>query len=113
VIAPSAARWWLVTEDNASTGHTIEVYVNGALAHTVMSGGGQQILDLSDHLRPGANAVRMQSNSVSATGGAFYVYVGRGSNDSGTVVLEKPEIQYGLGASRKGPYSRDYQLVVP
>ena len=42
-VAPStsgvaAARWWMVTEDNGSTGHQVEVWVNGQLAQTVVSG---------------------------------------------------------------------------
>lgn len=107
-VAPS--RWWLVTEDNGSKGHTVQVYVNDALVQTVKSGDAQTIVDLSKYTVPGQNKIRIMSDSANAAGGALYVYIGKGSNESGTVVLEKPDIQYGLGASRSGPYSRDYVL---
>jgi hypothetical protein len=101
-----------VTEDQQSSGHSIEIYVNNQLVHTLHSGEGQQILDLASWLKPGSNTVRINSNSVSASGGTLYVYIGSGSNQSGTVVLDRPEIQYGLGASRQGPYGHDYTLTV-
>jgi hypothetical protein len=109
-VAVAPPHWWLVTEDNGSKGHTVQVYLNDALVQTVKSGDAQTIADLSKYMLPGQNRVRIMSDSVSAAGGALYVYVGKGSNESGTVVLEKPEIQYGLGATRSGPYTREYTL---
>ncbi|MDO9280422.1 MAG: hypothetical protein Q7U06_00835, partial [Pseudomonadota bacterium] len=38
--------WWLVTEDNASSGHTLEVVVNGTLVRRIASGEPQLILDI-------------------------------------------------------------------
>lgn len=112
-VGVGSGRWWLVTEDNASSGHSIEVWVNGQLVQTVRSGDGQLIIDIGAWLKSGANTVTMKSSSVSPGGGTFYAYVGSGNNDSGTVVLDKPQIQYGLGSSRTGPYSRDYTLTIP
>lgn len=107
-----AGRFWLVTEDNASAGHSVEVTVNGIVVRTVRSGEPQLILDLGPWLRAGTNTVRMSSNSVNSAGGSLYVYVGSGNNTSGTVVLDRPQIQYGLGSSRMGSYSRDYTFDV-
>lgn len=108
-----AGRWWLVTEDNGSRGHLINVYVNDNLVQTVRSGEGQMIVDVGAWMAPGQNRVRIESTSSGASGGTLYVYIGSGNNDSGTVVLDKPEIQYGLGASRQGPYARDYTIELP
>lgn len=111
--AVPAATWWMVTEDNGSFGHAIEVYVNDALVHRIESGEPQKILDIAPQLRRGANKVIVTSNSVRAGGGSFYVYLGHGSDQSGTVVMDKPEVQYGVGPTRDGPFSREYTLNVP
>lgn len=113
-VAPTgrAGKWWLVTEDNGSKGHLINVYVNNNLVQTVRSGDGQMIVDVGSWMMPGSNQVRIESTSSGASGGTLYVYIGSGNNDSGTVVLDKPEIQYGLGASRQGPYARDYTIEI-
>lgn len=104
--------WWLATEDNASRGHEVRVYINGTLVRTVRSGQAQVIDDVSRHLRTGPNQVMVMSRSLSPGGGGFYVYVGRGSNQDGSVTLEQPDIQFGLSASRKGDQVREYTLVV-
>ena len=49
--------WWLVTEDNKSSGHEIDVYIDGTKIKTIKSGGAQVILDLGPHLRRGLNEV--------------------------------------------------------
>lgn len=108
----ASGRWWLVTEDNGSQGHAVDVVVNGTSVKTIRSGDAQVILDIGPFLKVGANQVRVTSNSVGAAGGTMYVYMGVGSNQSGTVNLDRPPIQYGLGASRTGEYSRDYVLDV-
>lgn len=110
--AVAPARWWLVTEDNGSSGHTIEVWVNGQLAQTVRSGEPQKIVDIGRWLRIGPNQVTVKSSSVSPTGGSFYVYLGTGSDQSGTVVMDNPSVQFGAGASRSGPFQREYTLNV-
>ena len=106
-------QWWLVSDDSGSQGHTVDVFVNGALARTVTSGQAQVILDLGPFLAPGANRVHLQAQSTAPAGGPLYVYLGRGSNASGTVMMDSPDIQFGLGPSRNGETSRDYTLEVP
>ncbi len=105
-------RWWLVTEDNDSLGHVVEVFLNGRLARRIPSGEEQMIIDVGEFLLMGDNAVKIVSNSTSASGGTFYVYLGGGSNDAGTIMLEQPDVQFGLGASRSGEYVREYTLKV-
>ncbi|MFT6374186.1 MAG: hypothetical protein ACJATT_000247 [Myxococcota bacterium] len=106
-------QWWLVSDDSGSQGHTVDVFVNGALARTVASGQPQVILDLGPFLVYGANRVHLQAQSSAPSGGPLYVYLGRGSNASGTVMMDSPDIQFGLGPSRNGETSRDYTLEVP
>jgi len=106
------ARWWLVTEDNNSVGHTIEVVINGQVVKTVGSGMPQAILDVGRWLRPGPNQIEVRSTSVNASGGTYYVYIGTGSDQTGTVVMERPQVQFGVGRTRQGPYSRTYTLNV-
>lgn len=105
--------WWLATEDNASRGHEARVYVNGTLVRTVQSGQEQVIADISRHLTRGDNRVMIMTRSLNPGGGGFYVYIGEGSNASGTVTLAQPEIQHGLGASRKGDDVREYTITIP
>lgn len=108
----AAGRWWLVTEDNASSGHSVDVYVNGALVRHVVSGESQVIEDISAWLRPGDNEVKIRSISPgTGEGGTLYVYLGTGSNDSGTVVMDPPQVQYGVGASKSGTYERQYTIT--
>jgi len=106
------ARWWMVTEDNGSVGHTIDVLINGQVVRTVGSGMAQQILDVGKWLRPGTNDVKVRANSVNAAGGTFYVYIGTGSDQSGTVVMENPMVQFGVSNTRQGQYDRAFTLNV-
>jgi len=110
--AVSPGSWWLATEDNASRGHEARVYINGTLVRTLQSGQGQVIADVSQHLVRGANKGMTTTRSFNPSGGGFYVYLGQGSNANGTVTLAQPEIQHGLGASRKGDDVREYSLTV-
>ncbi len=106
------ARWWMVTEDNGSVGHTIDIFINGQLVRTVGSGRPQQILDVGKWLRLGSNDVKIRSNSVNASGGTYYVYIGTGSDQSGTVVMENPMVQFGVASTREGSYDRTFTLDV-
>jgi len=106
------ASWWMVTEDNASGGHSIQVLINEKLAYSLQSGQPQQIVDISAFLRKGANTVLVKSSSSGASGGTLYVFIGPGSDQSGTVVMDKPEGQFGVGSSRTGAYEREYAVQV-
>lgn len=106
--AVPAATWWLVSEDNGTTGHVVEVLINGRLAETIKSGEPQRILDVGQHMKTGSNTVTLKSVSTAPTGGSLYVYAGTGNDRSGTVVLDEPTVQYGLGTSRTGPHEKTY-----
>ncbi len=108
-----AGRWWLVTEDDGSRGHSVEVSINGTPALTVRSGEEQRIEDLGPWLKPGTNRITMRSMSAAAGGGPLYLYIGGGTNESGTLVMETPTVQFGLGPTRDGPFEREYTLAVP
>lgn len=93
-------RYWLVTEDQGSSGHVVDVVINGTLVRKIRSGEEQLILDLAPHLRPGANAVLLNAMPSSAGGGGpLGVYIGTGANVQGTVRLDRPEISLTRTAS--------------
>lgn len=111
--AVTSGVWWLVTEDNASAGQALDVLVNGALVRRISSGEPQLILDLAPWLKPGANAVVVSPvGASSASGGALNVYVGRGSNLSGTVHLNNPDVVY-TRRPADAAGARQYTVTVP
>ncbi len=116
--APAAPRvplgtWWLVTEDNGSTSQVLEILVNGSLVRRVTSGDPQIILDLAPWLKPGANTIVVSPvPSGVPGGGALNVYMGRGTNLSGTIHLDNPDVVYTRRASDSGG-ARQFELTVP
>jgi hypothetical protein len=105
-------QWWLYVDDGGSTGHTVDVTINGTLVTTVRSGGDPLILDVGKWLRPGTNTVRCEAMSAAPTGGPLYVFLGSGSDNNGTVEMGTPDIQFGVGRSRSGETSRTFTLEV-
>jgi hypothetical protein len=107
--------WWMVTEDNDSQGHVVEVAINGVVVRTVRSGEGQVVLDLSPFLRMGSNAVVITAQPGNQPGGGlFTIYVGRGDNRSGTVRLDAPSVRYqrrALDSPNGG--TKQYTISVP
>ena len=98
--AISAGRYWLVTEDNRSSGHTIEVFVNGDLVRRVRSGEPQLILDLAPWLTPGSNNVTFSTlPGPQPGGGVLHVYMGTGHNDAGVIRMHDPQIDYARRSS--------------
>lgn len=110
--APPPGSYWLATEDNGTTGHTIDVRINGTIVRTVRSGEPQVIADISRYLRHGTNFVSLEMHSEQPTGRTLFVYLGEGSNEGGTVSLGEPEIQQGLGSNRQGRLMREFELIV-
>ncbi len=110
----AAGSWWLVTEDNDSVGHDVDVVVNGVSVRHVRSGETQLILDLGAWLKPGNNTITLNAAPGSYAGGAFMVYMGKGRADEGTVRLEAPDIRYSRRAvDLAAGASRAYTLVIP
>lgn len=87
-------RWWLFSEDNDTTGHVVDVSINGTVIKTFRSGGKQIIFDIGPYLNSGSNQVNFSSRSSKLDGGAMFLYVGTGSIDGGRVSMNKPEIEY-------------------
>lgn len=93
-------KYWLVVQDDNSAGHNIDVVVNERIARTVTSGMGPVIVDLAQYLQHGDNSVRINAQPGAVpSGGDLTIYIGQGSNDSGTVVMRRPDIAYSRGAS--------------
>jgi hypothetical protein len=91
----SSGRYWMVTEDHRSSGHTVEVLINGKLVRRVRSTEPQLILDLGPWLVPGNNIVSFSAlPGPQPSGGALHVYMGAGYNDAGVIRLNDPQIDY-------------------
>ncbi len=98
--AVSAGYYWLVTEDNRSSGHTVEVFINGNLVRSVRSGEPQIILDLSPWLTPGINNVTFSAlPGPQPAGGVLHLYMGTGYNDAGVIRMHAPQIDYARRSS--------------
>lgn len=113
--APGAiaqGRWWIVTEDKGSVGHTVEVWVNGQLAQTCRSGEGDRVFDIGSRLRAGANQVLVKSVSSNPSGGTLTVFLGSGGSEKGYFDMPAPQVEFGLGSTRVGATQREYTLTV-
>jgi hypothetical protein len=106
------ARWWLVTEDKISIGHSIEVSVNGQVVQTIKSGEAQRIIDIGLFLRPGPNQVECKAFSAQGNNGMMYVYLGSGQEQQGTVKMDPPQVQFGVGTNTTYMSTRSYTLNV-
>ena len=111
----AAGTWWLVTEDNQSVGHTVDVYISGVLVKTIKSGDEAVLMDISRYVRRGQNEVLISARAgASLGGGLLKVYLGQGSNDAGTLNLASPQITFTRRSSDSlDGASRQYTLIVP
>lgn len=111
----AAGTWWLVTEDNQSVGHTVDVYISGVLVKTIKSGDEPVLMDISRYVRRGNNEVLISARAgASLGGGLLKVYLGQGSNDAGTLNLASPQITFTRRSSDSlDGASRQYTLIVP
>ena len=111
----AAGTWWLVTEDNQSVGHTVDVYISGVLVKTIKSGDEAVLMDISRYVRRGNNEVLISARAgASLGGGLLKVYLGQGSNDAGTLNLASPQITFTRRSSDSlDGASRQYTLIVP
>ena len=88
-------KYWLVTQDNQSQNHEIEVLVNGVAVQHYKSGDPQVILDLQPHLLRGINTVSFIAlPTAQPDGGILLFYIGTGGQDGGQVNLDNPQITY-------------------
>ena len=110
-----AGKWWLVTQDNNSGEHSLQILVNGELVKDVKSGDPQVILDLAPYLKQGDNTILINAlPSSTPTGGDLMIYVGSGSNTSGTVSMSRPDVVYARRSSDStSGGSKSYTLTIP
>jgi hypothetical protein len=110
----AASSWWLVSEDNGSSGQATDVEINGLTVRTIRSGGKQVIFDISPYMKTGANEVVFRSHSDAAPGGgAFLLYIGTGSVDAGRVSLDRPKLTFKKNsASPAGASSERHVLTI-
>lgn len=108
-------KWWLVSQDNNSGEHSLQILVNGELAKEIRSGDPQVILDLAPFLKKGENTILINAlPSSTPTGGDLMIYVGAGSNNSGTVSMSRPDVVYARRSSDSpSGGSRSYTLTIP
>jgi len=105
-----AGHHWLVTQDAASTGQDIEVLINGTSVREIRSGQAQLILDIGEFLKTGSNVVTFRPLGTEApSGGALKIHLGEGSNDSGTLKMQNPQLTYSrTGTEPAGEKSVEY-----
>lgn len=112
--APAAAiaqgAHWLVTQDQGSTGQIIEVLVNGTSVREIRSGQAQLILDVGPFLKAGSNVITFRpTDTGTPAGAAIVIHLGEGSNESGTLKLQNPQISYSrTGTEPAGERSVEY-----
>ncbi len=116
VTTPAVApgTWWVVTEDNDSSGHDVALLINGAVVRQIRSGEGQVILDVGAWLRRGQNTVELRDAGTRYGGGVLVVYVGRGSDSGGTVRMDAPDVRYTRRATDlQSTGTKQFSLNVP
>jgi hypothetical protein len=107
-------KYWLVTQDNQSQNHEIEVLLNGVAVQRFKSGDAQVILDLQPHLLKGINTVTFNAlPGAQPAGGVLMMYIGTGAQEGGLVNLDNPQVTYTRRSSdsSKGG-TKDFKLRV-
>jgi len=105
-------RWWLISEDNETTGHVVDVAVNGTVVKTFKSGGSQLIMDVGPYLNTGENSVQFVSRGESPGGGALFLYMGTGSVDGGRVSQDEPKVKFKRNATSEASDTVDVTFTV-
>ena len=57
----AANRWWLISDDNQTAGHVVDVTINDTVVSTFKSAGKQLIMDIGPYLNAGDNTVKFVS----------------------------------------------------
>lgn len=107
-----ANRWWLISEDNATTGHVIDVTVNGTVINTFKSAGKPLIMDVGPYLNMGDNSVHFVSRGDKPEGGALFLYLGTGSIDGGRISQDEPKIKMKRNSTSAAADTAIYTLTV-
>lgn len=108
-VAPQS--WWLVPQDLSSSGQSLEVYVHGRRVAVVASGSAKPV-DLSLHLRRGANPVVVKAPPrPGAAGGPLSITIGPGALGDDGVSLDTVAVSVALDAA-SADHSLERSFVV-
>ena len=107
-----ANRWWLISDDNQTAGHVVDVTINDTVVSTFKSAGKQLIMDIGPYLNAGDNTVKFVSRGDAPSGGALFLYVGTGSVDGGRISQDEPKIKFKRNATSDARDSVDFKLTV-
>ena len=114
--APTAAasntRYWLVTEDQASHGQTVEIWINEKLVKMLNSGQSGLQVDLTPFLHDGANTVVLYGTAKGSAGGAIRIRIGTGSLVNGKVSLSKTDIDHRSSATSENESNLSQKIYV-
>jgi hypothetical protein len=109
VATAAPLTWYLVSEDQASVGGAVDVYVNGSYVRRLQSGQSQVLVDLSSFVRPGPNTVKFAPVSP-ASRGELGAYIGGANGSGSTLRIDAPSVTWRAGMSLT---SQEYTFVVP
>ena len=105
--------YWLITEDRASHGQVVEIWINQKLVKLLRSGQPALQLDLTPYLQKGHNNVVLHGTGAGAVGGSLGVRIGSGSQIAGQVSLDRIEIDYQSSTTSTAESNLSQVLVVP
>ena len=105
--AATARAWYLVSEDEGSSGGIVDVYINGTYVRRLQSGQSQILVDLSTFVHPGSN--RAQFVVRTAPIGRLGAYVGPGNEVDGALRIDAPPVTW---RSTSGQIVQEYTFTV-
>lgn len=107
-----AGQYWLVVDDHASKGLSIDVQINGRAVRTISSGAAPAPLDLAPWLHRGANQVVLSAAASSTReGGPLVLRIGSGA-DAGS--LDPSAVSFARDPSTaQAPLERSFVVRVP
>lgn len=106
--AASAAVWYLVSEDEGSTGGIVDVYVNDRYVRRLLSGQAQVLVDLSTYVKSGNNKVQFVVRT--APGGRLAAYVGSGDSSQDALRIDAPAVTW---RSTGAQVMQEYTFTAP
>ncbi|MBN1771936.1 MAG: hypothetical protein JXB32_11775 [Deltaproteobacteria bacterium] len=112
-------KYFLVTQGTggAAVGETVQVNINGQAVRTLDSAGAQIIMNVTDWLNVGGNAVTMLSTKkqnyvAGSSNSTFQVIIGEGHVEpGGQVVIDNPLVTYTRTAADATANSRTFNLT--
>jgi len=112
-------RYWLIGTQTKRglVQYDIDVFVNGSFVKRVRSGDDKTVLDVTRHIRPGINAVKViatknlgNRRASSSPQDVMEVVVGEGVVGAGTITIDRPVVTYRRSAAEMGNFSDTYSF---